>query len=155
MTRPIYWTPARINDAKTAFLAGCNYIEIAEGLTPKGSPQGVRNMLIRQGVVALSRSPRSPNAWCKAEDDALAEHPEKSDAEIAAILELDGFRRTTAAVCGRRKLLGIRPKRVVEAKDYTPRGWPSMPGEPEDRDRMFYQAVIREGVACGAIRVVR
>lgn len=154
MTRPIYWTPARINDAKTAFLAGCNYVEIAEALSPKGSPQGVRNMLIREGLAAKSGTLRAANAWCKAEDDVLAEHPEKSDAEIAAILELDGFRRTTAAVCGRRKLLGIRLPRVVEAKDYTPRGWPSMRGEPEERDRMFYQAVIREGVACGAIQVV-
>lgn len=159
MTRPIYWTPARISQARTAYVAGLSYEEIGLGLEPTRTAQAVRNLLIRQGLVGHSverrRLVRTVNSWEPAEEAILIKHQDCTDNEIAAILELGGFRRTITAVQARRKHLGISRPRVVEAKDYTPRGWPSMPGEYWERDRAFYQAVIREGVACGAIQVVR
>lgn len=156
MTRPIYWTPARIRQARTAYVAGLSYEEIGLGLEPPRTAQAVRNLLIRQGLVGPSverrRLVRTVNSWEAAEEAILVEHQDFTDGEIASILNRSGFKRTLTAVQARRKHLGIsRPK--VEQREHVPAGWPPMHGDPEERDEKFWKAVLMEAVNCGVIQI--
>ena len=158
MTRPIYWTPARINDAKTAFLAGIGFADIGAAMEPKRSGQAIRSLLIREGLVALGREPpKRPNAWGPEEEAIVRAHHQKPSPEISNILNKAGYKRTSSAVESYRRDLGLKSA-------YDPRsqpcrnplaGWPPMRGEDWERDRDFYRAVLREGVRCGAIQVIR
>lgn len=101
--------------------------------------------------------------WCKAERDILAANWQtKMDKEIAELLRKAGFIRTAPAVKNERNRRGWKrptkdgqPERRGGRRPAEADGWPVLRGESEERDRQFWQAVLRHAVECGEITITR
>jgi len=93
--------------------------------------------------------------WADWEVGVLLANPKVSDRSLQLILRKHGSGRTTYAVAAKRRALGLFKKPGDPTQAMVRAGWPEMKGEPEDRDRVFWKAVLVHAVECGVITIAK